>query len=56
MVVDLTDDMIIAIEVAFAELQTGEWEKYVSEEESEQVSNGECELSKLISEHKKLKL
>lgn len=51
MKVELTPDMILAIQVAFAELQTGEWQNYVSEEESEQVSNGEYELTKLIDKY-----
>jgi len=55
MKVDLTEDMIVAIQVAFAELQTGEWESYVNEKESQQVSDGEHELSKLITEHLKNK-
>jgi hypothetical protein len=51
MVVDLTKDMILAIHVAFAELETGEWTQYVTEEDAERVSEGQSALEKILPEN-----
>ena len=52
MKVELTKNMVVAIEIALAELQTGEWAQWCDEEEQEQVSEGESELNKIIKEFK----
>jgi hypothetical protein len=52
MKVELTENIVIAIEVALAELQTGEWTQWCNETEQQQVCDGESELHKIIEEFK----
>ncbi len=49
MKVELTKEMIYAIEVAFGELEnSGDWTSYLSDDENDKVDVGMSELYKLI--------
>ena len=51
--VELTTDMIMAIKVAFAELETGEWAGFVTDEEDEQVRKGQSALEEIFKQNEK---
>ena len=49
MKVELTKEMIYAIEIAFGELEnSGDWTSYLSDDENDTVDTGMSELYKLI--------